>query len=82
MIDDFLGGYASYYALTGIGASVDWKRYNAAGNLTSFGNLVWKLEPRADLGGASVASKDHIVASPAAITGYAIGIKLVTPPLN
>lgn len=65
-----VGGLRGNYALTGIGATV---------GATTAGNLLWKLEPRADLGGASVASKDHVVSSPAAITGFAIGIKLVPP---
>jgi hypothetical protein len=42
---------------------------------------LWKLEPRADVGGASVAAKDHVISSPASITAYAIGIKLVAPML-
>jgi hypothetical protein len=70
-------GLRGEYAVTGIGAAVDWRSHGWAGN------LLWKLEPRADLGGASVSSKDHFWASPATITGYALGIKLVpagTPP--
>jgi hypothetical protein len=74
-----VSGLRGDYALTGIGASVDWKRFDASGNQVAAGNLLWKLEPRADLGGASVASKDHVIASPASITGYALGIKLVPP---
>ncbi|MCW5632393.1 MAG: hypothetical protein KIT17_03585 [Rubrivivax sp.] len=72
-----VGGLRGEFALTGIGAAVDWRRYDQAGNQTAAGNLLWKLEPRADLGGASVASKDHVISSPARITGYALGIKLV-----
>ncbi len=72
-----VSGLRGEYALTGIGAAVDWRRYDQNGNQTAAGNLLWKLEPRADLGGASVASKDHILSSPARITGYALGIKLV-----
>jgi hypothetical protein len=70
-------GLRGEYALTGIGAAVDWRNHGWAGN------LLWKLEPRADLGGASVSAKDHIWYSPATVTGYALGIKLVpvgTPP--
>jgi hypothetical protein len=70
-----VSGLRGEYALTGIGAFVNW---NFPG-LSMPGNLLWRLEPRADLGGASVASKDHILSSPATITGYAIGIKLVVP---
>lgn len=65
-----VGGLRGSFALTGIGATVDWRTYGSAGN------LLWKLEPRADLGGASVASKDHVISSPATVTGHAIGIRL------
>jgi hypothetical protein len=68
-----VGGLRGEYALTGIGAAVDWRSHGPSGN------LLWKLEPRADLGGASVASKDHVFPSPATITGFALGIKLVRP---
>lgn len=40
------------------------------------GSLLWKLEPRPDLGGASVAAKDHVVPWPAQVTAHAIGIRL------
>jgi hypothetical protein len=33
--------------------------------------------PRPDIDGAEVASKDHGTASPATITAYALGVKLV-----
>lgn len=72
-----VGGLRGTHALTGIGAWVDWERYDAYGNVVSAGNLIWRLEPRPDLGGASVASKDHVVSSPSTITGYAIGVRLV-----
>lgn len=77
-----VSGLRGEFALTGIGASVDWRRYDSSGNQVAMGNLLWKLEPRPDLGGASVGSKDHALSSPASITGYALGIKLVTPPVN
>lgn len=70
-------GLRGEYALTAIGATVDWRRYDAFGNQVAAGNLLWKLEPRADVGGASVAAKDHIVSSPASVTAHALGIKLV-----
>jgi hypothetical protein len=63
------------FALTGIGAYVDWQTYGSAGN------LIWKLKPRPDIAGAEVASKDHDLASPATITGYALGVKLVAGPV-
>ena len=67
------GGLRGSFALTGIGATVDWRSHGSAGS------LLWKLEPRADLGGASVASKDHVVYSPATVTAHAIGIRLALP---
>jgi hypothetical protein len=87
-----IGGLRGEYALTGVGATVDWSKTFAhtlplpSGPVYPLdpvqlqfgaGNLLWKLEPRPDLGGASVASKDHVISSPARITGYATGIKLV-----
>ena len=63
-------------ALTGIGASVAWRGPPFTTKPLP-GNLIWKLQPRPDLGGATVASKDHGINSPASITGYALGIKLV-----
>jgi hypothetical protein len=74
-----VSGLRGEYALTGIGATVDWRRFDQFGNQTAAGSLLWKLEPRADLGGASVASKDHIISSPASVTAHALGIKLVPP---
>jgi hypothetical protein len=71
-------GLRGEYALSGIGATVDW---NTPGQ-SAYGNVLWRLEPRADLGGASVASKDHVISSPASITGYAIGIKLMIPVMR
>jgi hypothetical protein len=70
------------YALTGIGAFVDWQ-HPPAGYVAG-GNLLWRLKPRPDINGMEAASKDHWIPSPAAITGYAIGMKLVPgglPPL-
>lgn len=66
-------GLLGQYALTGIGAAVDWN---------PVGNLIWKLEPRPDIGGAAVASKDHRVVSQAGITAYALGVKLEKLPSN
>ena len=62
------------YALTGVGASVDWQSYGWAGN------MLWKLVPRPDLDGAEAASKDHGYYSPASVTAYALGVKLVPIP--
>jgi hypothetical protein len=70
-----VAGLPGEYALTGIGAYVDWQPYGWAGN------LIWKLLPRPDIAGAEVASKDHGYYSPATITAYAIGIKLVPGPI-
>ena len=48
---------------------------------TAAGNLLWDIKPRADLNGAEVASKDQAISSPASITAYAIGMKLVSGPI-
>jgi len=63
-------------ALTGIGAEVDWERHGSAGN------LLWKLLPRPDIAGVEASSKDHTIPSPATLTAYAIGIKLVPVPFD
>ena len=64
------------FALTGVGAFVDYQTSpNAAGN------MVWRLKPRADFNGVDAASKDHWFSSPAAITAFAIGMKLVPGPV-
>lgn len=67
-------GVSGEYALTAAGALVDWWRTGSAGN------LLWKLAPRGDIAGAEVASKDHVWSSPSAISGYAVGVKLVPAP--
>jgi len=72
-----VSGLRGQYALTGVGALVDWLRFDLLSGQSTFGSLLWKLEPRADLGGASLASKDHILSSPATLIGYALGIQLV-----
>jgi hypothetical protein len=64
------------FALTGVGAFVDWQTSASAA-----GNMLWKLKPRPDMNGADAASKDQWFSSPAAITAYAIGMKLVPGPL-
>lgn len=63
---------AAGYALTGVGAFVDWQQ-----GTNPQGNLLWKLQPRPDVLGVEAASTEHGAPSPAAVTGYAIGIKLV-----
>jgi len=65
-----VAGSPGEYALAGIGAWVDWQPYGWAGN------LLWKLQPRPDIAGAEVGSKDHGIASPAVITAYLVGVKL------
>jgi hypothetical protein len=70
-----VSGNRGEYALTGVGASVDWESYGRSGN------LLWKLAPRPDIAGVEAASKDHAYYSPATITGYAVGIKLVPGPV-
>ncbi|MEJ0007834.1 MAG: hypothetical protein WDM77_16075 [Steroidobacteraceae bacterium] len=64
------------FALTGVGATVNWQTSPRAQ-----GNLLWDLKPRPDINGAEVASKDSMVSSPASITAYAIGMKLVAGPV-
>jgi hypothetical protein len=65
-------GLPAGYALTSIGAFVNWDT-----SPTAAGNLIWRLKPRPDLNGAEAASKDQMISSPASITAYAIGMKLV-----
>jgi hypothetical protein len=67
-------GLPGGYALTGVGAFVDWQNSPSAA-----GNLVWRLKPL--MNGADAASKDQWFSSPAAITASAIGIRLVPGPL-
>jgi hypothetical protein len=64
-------GRRGEFALVGVGAFVDYKSYGWAGS------LLWKLQPRPDLAGVDAASKDHFISSPATVTGYAVGLKLV-----
>jgi len=66
-----VAGRSGEFALTGAGASVDWESYGY------YGNLLWKVMPRADIAGVEVSSKDHAWSSPATITGYVLGVKLV-----
>ncbi|HUL65799.1 MAG TPA: hypothetical protein VLW55_14380 [Burkholderiaceae bacterium] len=68
-----VSGLRGDYALTSVGAVANWHTFPAQGN------LLWHVEPREDLGGASVASKDHVVVDSTTITGYALGIKLYVP---
>jgi hypothetical protein len=68
-----VSGLRGDYALTSVGAVANWHTFPATGN------LLWHVEPREDLGGASVASKDHVVVDSTTITGYALGIKLFIP---
>lgn len=80
-----IGGLKGEFALTGVGATVDWRIYDANGQPGSAaqnnaGNLIWKIEPRPDIGGATVASKDFAVSAPTSITAWALGIKLVPVP--
>ncbi|MCO7223354.1 hypothetical protein [Pleionea sp. CnH1-48] len=58
------------YALTGCGAKVHW---------SGAGNLLWKLKPLTQISqhGCEASSKDHSHSSPATITSYALGIKVL-----
>jgi hypothetical protein len=76
---DVAVGLPDGYSLTSVGAFVNWQTSPSAA-----GNLLWRLKPRPDLNGAEAASKDQMFSSPASITAYAIGMKLVAgniPPL-
>lgn len=66
-----VSGRSGEFALTGVGASVNWQTHGF------YGNLLWKVVPRADIAGVEASSKDHAFSSPATITGYALGVKLV-----
>jgi hypothetical protein len=66
-----VAGRSGEFALTGVGAWVDWQGYG------SYGNLLWQVVPRADIAGVEAGSKDHAYSSPARITGYVLGVKLV-----
>jgi hypothetical protein len=66
-----VAGRSGEFALTGVGAYVNWRSHGWAGN------LLWKVVPRADVAGVEASSKDHAYSSPATIAGYAIGAKLV-----
>ncbi|WP_444997765.1 hypothetical protein [Aliikangiella sp. IMCC44359] len=63
-------GVQSGYALTGCGANVHW---------SGAGNLLWKLKPFTQISqhGCEGSSKDHVYSSPATITTYALGIKVL-----
>ena len=65
-------GLPEGYALTSVGAFVNWDN-----SPTAAGNLLWRVKPRPDINGAEAASKDQMISSPASITAYAIGMKLV-----
>jgi len=58
------------YALVGGGAEVQW---------TGAGNLLWRLKPTIEVANQdfTASSKDHTFPSPATITAYALGIKIV-----
>lgn len=61
---------SSGFALTGGGAEVHW---------TGAGNLLWQLRPTTETAfqDFTAGSKDHQHTSPATLTAYSIGIKLV-----
>ncbi|GAA2721898.1 MULTISPECIES: hypothetical protein [Streptomyces] len=56
------------YALTGGGGEVHW---------SGAGNLLWRLEPSRWAPSFTAASKDHLWSSPATITAWALGIRIV-----
>jgi hypothetical protein len=64
------------FALTAVGAVANWQT-----SPTAAGNLLWDLKPRPDIDGVEAASKDESIPSPASLTAYAIGMKLVPGPV-
>ncbi len=65
----FTQSLSSGYALSGCGAFVNW---------SGAGNLLWRIKPISPAAGqtaCTVASKDHLDASAASISGYSIGLQ-------
>ena len=76
-----VGGLRGTHAVTAIGAEVFWQAFNPNPLLAS--NRLVKLQPRLDLGGASVAGRHGSIVTEATVDAYAMGIQLVpegTPP--
>jgi hypothetical protein len=65
-----VAGISGQFALTGVGARANFAPGQA-------GSLLWQVLPRPDLAGVQASSKDHGWSSPASITGYTIGVRLV-----
>gem|GEM_PF-711275 len=61
---NYTAGMSAGYALSGCGAFVNW---------SGDGNLLWSIKPVNS--GCTVASKNHLISSPASISGYAIGLR-------
>lgn len=71
-----VGGLRGEYAVTGAGAELNWRPFNTQ-NPAAAGTRLTRIEPRPDWGGASVEAGPGASMTPASITGYALGIKLV-----
>lgn len=74
-----VAGLRGTHAITGIGAEVEW-RGPTGNDPTRAAPMLSRLEPRADLGGASGAAQAGsmaALATPAALTVHAIGLQLV-----
>jgi hypothetical protein len=77
-------GLRGVYAVTGVGASLNWRRFTPANHFDVVSPRLTRIQPQLDLGGASAASAQlGGTATMATITTFALGIRLVpegTPP--
>lgn len=74
-----VAGLRGTYALTGVGAEVQWRAFNGAQMPKTVSTRLAVLEPRAELGGGSAATRQGSVVTPAALDVYGLGIRLVKP---
>lgn len=71
-----VSGLRGSYAVTGAGAQVNWRPFNLQ-NPAGAGTRLSSVEPRLDLGGASVSAGSMASMTPASVTAYALGIQLM-----
>lgn len=64
------------FALTSVGARVDWCCHTPYYYPAAPGNFLWRLEPRAEIRGASASAIDPPWKSFASVTTYAVGVRL------
>lgn len=77
-----VGGLRGEYAVTGVGATVNWRPFNRA-NPAAAGTRLMGIVPTFEQGGAVVQTGFGATQTVASVTGHALGIKLVpvgTPP--